>query len=164
MGRIRCGEERDIPQLMDIYNEAIIHTTATFDLKPKDLSDRRAWFHSHHGKYLLLVYEEEAQIAGYASLTRYRERPAFDTTVEISVYIHPDFRFRRIGTQLMQSVLTFARQREDIETIVSLITGDNAASIRLHEKLGFSYCGKIKNAGIKFGRRLDLKIFQLTFV
>ncbi|MCI6926712.1 MAG: GNAT family N-acetyltransferase, partial [Butyricicoccus porcorum] len=68
------------------------------------------------------------------------------------------------GEQLMQAVLRYARQRDDIETVVSLITSDNAASIHLHETLGFSYCGQIRNAGTKFGKRLHLNIYELTFV
>ena len=165
MGTIRRAEARDLDRLKDIYNDAVVNTTATFDLEPKDDADRRAWFDAHQGRYLLLVYETDGkEIAGYVSLSRYRERAAFNQTVELSIYLHPDFRGQHIGEQLMQAVLRYARQRDDIETVVSLITSDNAASIHLHETLGFSYCGQIRNAGTKFGKRLHLNIYELTFV
>ena len=78
--------------------------------------------------------------------------------------VHPDFRGQHIGAQLMQAVLGYAWRCDNIETVVSLITSDNEASIHLHEKLGFSYCGQIRNAGVKFGKRLHLNIYELTFI
>lgn len=153
----------DLPQLQAIYNDAVLHSTATFDLSPRDDADRLAWFQSHQGKYLLLVYETDGIIAGYASLSRYRERPAFDGAVELSIYLHPDFRRQHIGHALMQKILAFAEQRPDIDTVISLITSENAISIHLHETFGFSLCGVIRHCGRKFGRCLDLSIYQITF-
>ncbi len=153
----------DLPQLQAIYNDAVLHSTATFDLSPRDDADRLAWFQSHQGKYLLLVYETDGVIAGYASLSRYRERPAFDGAVELSIYLHPDFRGQHIGHALMQEILAFAEQRPDIDTVISLITSENAVSIHLHETFGFSLCGVIRHCGRKFGRCLDLSIYQITF-
>ncbi|WP_394272394.1 GNAT family N-acetyltransferase [Butyricicoccus sp.] len=165
MGTIRRAEARDLDRLKDIYNDAVVNTTATFDLEPKDDADRRTWFDAHQGRHVLLVYETDSgELAGYASLSRYRERAAFDKTVELSVYLHPDFRGQHIGAQLMQAVLGYAWRCDNIETVVSLITSDNEASIHLHEKLGFSYCGQIRNAGVKFGKRLHLNIYELTFI
>ena len=82
---IRRAELKDIPALMDIYNDAILHTTATFDTEVKDYEDRLAWFHAHTGQYVIFVYEEAGTVAGYASLSRYRERKAFDPAVEMRV-------------------------------------------------------------------------------
>lgn len=165
MGTIRRAEQRDLCRLKEIYNEAVVHSTATFDLEPKDDADRQAWFDAHQGRYILLVYETECgEVVGYASLSRFHDRAAYDTTVELSIYLHPDFRGQHIGRQLMQTVLGYAWQRDDIETVVSLITSENAASIHLHEALGFSYCGQIRNVGIKFGKRLHVNIYELTFV
>lgn len=153
----------DLPQLQAIYNDAVLHSTATFDLSPRDDADRLAWFQTHQGKYLLLVYETDGVIAGYASLSRYRERPAFDGAVELSIYLHPDFRGQHIGHALMQEILAFAEQRPDIDTVISLITSENAVSIHLHEVFGFSLCGTVRHCGRKFGRCLDLSIYQITF-
>lgn len=164
-GRIRRAELRDLPALSEIYNDAIRRTTATFDLYEKDADDRLAWFRAHQGRYLLVIYEaQDGQICGYASLSCYRDRPAFDTTVENSVYLRDDCRGRGIGTELLRTLLDFASKQPDIETIVALITSENAASIRLHERAGFVYCGQLRNAGVKFGRRLHLNIYEYTFV
>lgn len=161
---IRKAQLSDLPQLKDIYNESVLHSTATFDLHPRDDADRLTWFQAHQGgKYLLLVYEIDDVIAGYASLSRYRERPAFDGAAEISIYLHPDFRGQHIGSQLMQKILAFAEQQPDIDTVVSLITSENAVSIHLHETFGFMPCGIIRKCGKKFGRYLDLSIYQIIF-
>lgn len=160
---IRRAEKRDIPALMEIYNDAILHTTATFDTEIKDMENRNAWFEEHTGRYVIYIYEECGIVAGYASLSRYRDRKAFDPAVEISIYIHKDYRGRGIGRSLMEETLSHAEQCEEIETVISLITSENTASIHLHEKFGFSYCGQIKNAGVKFGKKLSLNAYQIVY-
>lgn len=160
---IRRAVRSDIPQLMDIYNDAILHTTATFDTETKDMENRVAWFEEHQGHHVLFVYELDGCVAGYASLSRYRERKAFDSAVEISIYIHKDYRGRGIGRSLMQETLSFAKECEAIETVISLITSENEVSIRMHEAFGFSYCGQIRNAGIKFGKKLSLNAYQIIY-
>lgn len=160
---IRRAEKRDIQALMDIYNDAILHTTATFDTETKDIENRTAWFLEHAEPYILYVYEDAGCIAGYASLSRYRDRRAFDPAVELSVYIQKEYRGQGIGSRLMQEVLAYAGQCDKIETVISLITGENAASIHLHEKFGFSYCGQIQNAGVKFGKKLSLNAYQIIY-
>lgn len=160
---IRKAELRDIPELMDIYNEAILNTTATFDTEEKSYENRLEWFYEHTGKYQILVKEAEGKIAGYASLSRYRDRKAFDAAVEISIYIHKEHRGRGIGQELMEAILETAEKCTEIETVISLITSENTVSIHLHEKYGFSYCGQIKNAGNKFGRKLSLNAYQIVY-
>jgi phosphinothricin acetyltransferase len=161
---IRKALERDLPELMQIYNDAILHTTATFDTETKDLADRREWFVEHEkDPYLILVEESEKGIAGYASLSSYRERKAFDPTVEISVYIREDCRGQGIGENLMRAVLASAQENPKIHTVISLITSDNEHSIYLHQKLGFVFCGKIDQAGYKFGRWMGLNCYQIIY-
>lgn len=160
---IRRAETKDIPVLMEIYNEAILHTTATFDTERKDEKDRTAWFLEHTGRYMIFVYEEAGAVMGYASLSRYRDRKAFDPAAEISVYIHEKYRGRGIGGKLMEETLRFAEGCREIGTVISLITSDNEVSIHLHEKFGFSYCGQIKNAGTKFGKTLSLNAYQIIY-
>ncbi len=160
---IRKALKSDIPELMDIYNDAILHTTATFDTEVKDQAERTVWFEEHVGCHVIYVYEEMGHVAGYASLSRYRDRKAFDSAVEISVYIHKDYRGRGIGSSLMQEILTYARDCAQIETVISLITSENETSIRLHERFGFSYCGQIRNAGVKFGKKLHLNAYEIIY-
>lgn len=132
---IRTAQLADLPQLKAIYNHAVAHSTATFDLYPRDDADRLAWFQAHQGKYALLVCETDGVIAGYASLSRYRERPAFDGAAEVSIYLHPDFRGQHIGSQLMQKILAFAAQQPDIDTVVSLITSENTVQYPFARKI-----------------------------
>ena len=160
---IRRAEKRDIPALMDIYNEAILHTTATFDTEIKDRKNRCDWYEEHTGRYVIYVYEEKGIVAGYASLSRYRDRSAFDMAVEISIYIHKDYRGRGIGRELMRETLDYAEHCDEIRTVISLITSENAISIRLHEAFGFAYCGQIKSAGVKFGKNLNLNAYQIIY-
>ena len=161
-GMIRRAREEDIGQLMDIYNEAILHTSATFDMQEKTLEDRRNWFFAHRGKYLLYVAAEGKRILGYAALSPYSERSAYDGTVELSVYILEEYHRQGLGTALAKKVLEEARQSVEIHNVVSLVTAENEASVKLHEKLGFAFCGKIKEAGYKFGRYLDVDIYQIV--
>lgn len=160
---IRKAEEKDIEEIKDIYNEAILTTTATFDTEVKDYENRKRWFEEHKGRYVIFVYEDAGVIKGYASLSRYRDRKAFDPTVEISIYIHKHYRGQGIGTRLMETTLEYAREKEEIDTVVSLITSENEASIKLHETNGFEYCGQIRNAGVKFGRKLNLNTYQICY-
>lgn len=160
---IRKAVKSDIQALMDIYNDAILYTTATFDTEVKDMENRIAWFDEHTGKHIIYVYEMEGGVAGYASLSRYRDRKAFDAVVEISIYIHEDYRGQGIGRSLMQEILAYAESCEEIETVVSLINSENAVSIHLHENFGFTYCGQIRNAGVKFGKKLNLNAYEIIY-
>lgn len=161
---IRVAKETDIERLMNIYNEAIENTIATFDLEKKSLDDRKVWFKDHiNNPYIILVEEIDGVVAGYASLSRYRDRKAFDKTVEISIYIAPEYRGRGIGSRLMKEILDYAKNNKKVEVVVSLITGENAGSCHLHEKFGFEYCGEFKSVGTKFGKNLDLKFYQIIY-
>lgn len=158
---IRKASEEDIVQLMDIYNEAILHTTATFDMEEKSIKNRQNWFYEHQGKYALLVAVEGSKVLGFASLSPYRERAAYSMTLEDAIYIRKENRGEKIGQALLERLIAFARQEDTIHSIVSMITAENEASNHIHKKAGFTYCGSIRQAGQKFGRYLDLNIYQL---
>ena len=158
---IRKAQKNDIKRITEIYNEAVVNSAATFDLEEKSLEDRAAWMEEHKGNHPLLVYEAEGTVVGYASLSSYRERKAFDATVELSVYLDSRYRGRGIGSQLMEAILMEAKRREDIHTVVSVITGGNEVSRKLHENFGFHFCGTVKEAGYKFGKYLDIDTYQL---
>lgn len=159
---IRTAEYRDLRALLAIYNYEVVHGTATFDLEPKNLKEREVWFYSHNvGNHPLIVAEIEGQVAGYASLSEYRDKEAYEATVELSVYVDPDFRRRGVAGALMEAILTEAKERPDIHTVISVITSGNEASIRLHERFGFAFCGSMKEVGVKFGRMLGIDNYQL---
>lgn len=109
----------------------------------------------------MLVWDESGTLAGYGSLSEYRPRRAYAGSVELSVYVHPDFRRKHIGRALMEALIQFAREREDIHTLISQITSENIASIALHRALDFAFCGRVREAGNKFERYLDLDIYQM---
>lgn len=161
---IREATIEDIGALQQIYNEAILHTVATFDTEVKDEADRIQWFEEHRqSPYGILVDEQNGVVTGYASLSRYRERKAFDGTVELSVYIDEGFRGKGIGSRLMEETLRVAQENPAIKTVVSLVTGENEHSIYLHRKFGFTYCGRFEKVGFKHGRWLDLNFYQIIY-
>ena len=158
---IRKAERRDIPAMTEIYNEQVRNGTATFDLEERSIENRTAWFEEHTGKYVLLVDEREGQVTGYASLSQYRVKPAYDSTAELSVYVAPVFRGKGVGRALMEALLARARADETLHTVVSVITEGNAVSCCLHESLGFTHCGTVREAGRKFGRYLGIDTYQI---
>jgi len=159
---IRTAKEKDMPELLDIYNYEVEHGLATFDLNPKTMEERLLWFRAHNvGNHPLIVAEEDGKAVGYASLSSYRDKEAYAATVELSIYIAPDYRRRGIAGELASDILKTAKEREDIHTVISVITGGNEASIRLHERLGFVHCGTVREVGVKFGKLLDIENYQL---
>lgn len=160
--RIRAAREEDMPRLLDIYNYEVLNGVATFDLHPKSMEDRMAWFREHNvGNHPLIVAELDGRAVGYATLSPYRDKEAYAATVELSVYVDPACRRRGVARRLISDILAEARGREDIHTVISVITGGNDASVRLHEEFGFVYCGTIREVGVKFGRKLDIVNYQL---
>lgn len=105
--------------------------------------------------------EKDGTIMGYASLSSYREKEAFKATVELSIYIHANYRKCGVATALMEAILAEARADERTHTVVSVITSGNEASEKLHKKFGFEYCGRIKEVGVKFGVYQDIDNYRL---
>lgn len=159
---IRTAIKEDLTALLDIYNYEVLYGIATFDLHPKTIEERILWFEAHNiDNHPLLTAEEDGNAVGYASLSEYREKEAFRTTVELSVYIDPAYRGKGIASALMAEILKYAREREDIHTVVSVITAGNKASVHLHEKFGFTFCGTMHEVGMKFGKYLDIENYEL---
>lgn len=160
--KIRAAEEKDMPELLDIYNYEVEKGYATFDLRPKTMEERMVWFREHNrDNHPLIVAEEDGKAVGYASLSSYRIKEAYAATVELSLYVHKDYRRRGIAAELAETILNMAREREDIHTVISVITGGNAASMKLHKKLGFTHCGTMREVGVKFGKLLDIENYQI---
>lgn len=159
---VRRAERRDLPAMLAIYNYEVAHDTATFDIVPREGEAAERWFGAHNiENHPLLVAEEDGAVLGYASLSPYRDFDAYRETVELSVYVDPARRGRGVAGALMDELLRMAREDAGTHTVVSVISGENAASVRLHERFGFAYAGTLHAVGCKFGRYLDIVNYEL---
>lgn len=160
---IRKAELKDLKELTDIYNFEVLNGVATFDLEPKTLEERKVWFDNHSSsRHPLIVAEIEGCVAGYASLSTYREKEAYKSTAELSVYIGDKFRGQGVATKLMERILEMAREEQSLHTVVSVITAGNEVSAHLHKKFGFEYCGTMAEVGMKFGRYLGIENYRIS--
>ena len=162
---IRAASIADLPVLTDIYNHYIVNTTITFDMKPLTPDERRGWFDEHPatGRHRLLVAIGDAgTLDGYATTSRWRPKAAYDTTVESTVYCHPEAVGRGTGTTLYAALFD-AIADEDVHHIVAGIGLPNPASIKLHERLGFQPVGVFHSVGRKFDQFWDVAWFERAF-
>lgn len=157
---IRHAEQSDLPALLDIYNHYVLNSAATFDIEPRTLDQRREWFSqfSGAGKYQCFVAARNSEAIGWASSARFKERAAYDTTIETSIYIAPEAAGRGLGRALYE-VLFDAIAGEDIHRIFAGVTLPNEASVRLHEAMGFRQTGVQPEVGRKFGKFWDVGQF-----
>jgi phosphinothricin acetyltransferase len=149
----------DIDAITDIYNEAILTTTAPFDLEPKTLDDRRRWFEEHDDRHPVLVAEIDGQVVGWASLSHWRPRCAYDDTAETSFYVKAEYRGQGVGRKLKQAVIDEAR-RLGFHTLIAGVAQGSDASLHLNESFGFVIVGTFKEVGRKFGKLLDVTYLQ----
>jgi L-amino acid N-acyltransferase len=149
-----------LPAITDIYNEAILNTTATFDLEPKTLENRKEWLLQRPDRYSVLVFEHSGVIKGWASLSAWSDKLGYNDTVEISLYVQPKAQGLGIGKELMGNLLTLAKKNQ-LHTVIARIADGNENSIKLHKAHGFSCAGILKEAGKKFGRLIDVHLYQL---
>lgn len=156
---IRQAVYDDLPAITAIYNHAVLHSVATFDTVTKTTDERRLWLDEHGDRYPVLVAEEAGCIIGWASLSRWSSRPAYDGTAEISIYFTDAACGKGFGSLLMPALLE-AGKNAGLHTIIARISDGNGASIRLHEKFGFAHTGTLKEVGYKFGRYIDVHIMQ----
>jgi phosphinothricin acetyltransferase len=159
---VRAATLDDLEALTAIYNHYVINSTITFDLHPFTVAERRRWFddHAESGPHRLLVAtDEHGSCAAYSTSSRWRPKPAYDTTVEVSVYCRPDARGRGWGTALYRELFTTLLQ-EDVQTIVAGISLPNEASVALHRSFGFRPVGVFHAVGRKFGQFWDVAWFE----
>jgi phosphinothricin acetyltransferase len=159
---VRPARPEDLAALTDIYNHYVATTAITFDLQTFTAATRRGWFDDHAatGPHRLLVATDRAgDCVGYASSSRWRPKPAYETTVEASVYCHPDVVGRGCGTALYAALFA-ALEREDVRTIVAGVSLPNPASRSFHEKFGFREVGVFHAVGRKFDRFWDVAWFE----
>ncbi len=158
---IRPAIAADLPGILEIYNDAVLHTTATYDYEPRTLEQRRQWFEDHQRDHyaVFVAIDETGRIVGWSALNPYHARPGYRFTTENSVYIAADRRGQGIGKQLLEPLIEAARTR-GLHVIIAAIDATNEASIRLHTRFGFEQAGHFKQVGFKFGRWLDVIYMQ----
>jgi L-amino acid N-acyltransferase len=156
---IRRAELADAPAIADIYNEAILTTTATFDTEPKSVEERTAWLQAHDDRHPVLVAVVDGKVVGWASLTSWSDRCAYADTAETSFYVHSTHRGRGIGRQLKLAIIDEAT-RLGFHTLIARVAEGSHESIHLNEATGFTHVGTLKQVGRKFGRLLDVHILQ----
>lgn len=161
--RVRRATLEDCPAILAIYNEAVLTTTATYDLEPRTLEHRLAWFDDHvRNDYVVFVAEDAGgQVVGWSALNRHHDRFGYRFTAENSVYVGAAHRGRGVGGLLLAPLIEAAQTR-GLHVILAGVDATNTASLRLHEKFGFVRAGRFREVGHKFGRWLDVLYLQRT--
>lgn len=158
---IRLATQHDIPAILSIFNEALIHTTAVYSYQPASLSEQLEWFkHKTQAGIPILVAEDDLGVTGYVTYGPFRVRPAYKYTVELSIYVDQRARNTGVGKALMGEILKVCEAKA-LKTLICGIDSENTASIALCQKFGFTHAGSLKQVGYKFGRWLDLEFYQL---
>jgi len=159
-GCIRPARLEDLPRLGAIYAHWVEHSAATFDVEPRDEAALRVWFDGYPGgRHRLVVVETDAGVQGYASSGRFETRPAYDVSVELSVYLAPEARGRGYGGRLLDHLLD-ALAGEDLHRAYAGVALPNPASCALFESHGFTRCGLYTEVGFKHGRYWDVAWYE----
>lgn len=158
--QVRPATIDDAAALAAIYNAEVTTTTVTFDLVPRTIEDQRRWLSERSGAHAVLVAERDGEVVGFAALSPYRDRPAYSTTVEDSIYVRADQRGAGVGRALLAELVATAR-RHGFHAVMARVVGGHEASIALHRALGFDLVGVEREVGRKFGRWLDVVLLQL---
>ena len=159
---IRPATPADLPAILEIYNHAVVHTTASYDLEPVTLQDRQEWFAAREraGFPVFVAVGEGGEVLGFASYGTFRTKPGYNGTVEHSVYIRDGRRGAGLGQALMRRLIAEARA-QGLHVMLGSVDADNAASVAFHERLGFRQVAHFHQVGRKFGRWLDMVFMEL---
>ncbi|HTW09024.1 MAG TPA: GNAT family N-acetyltransferase [Acidimicrobiales bacterium] len=146
--------------IREIYNRAVETSTSTFDMTPRSLPDQLEWIAEHSGAYpAVAAVDQEGNVVGFGSLSPYRPRPAYSTTIENSVYVHEEHQRQGVGRAILLELLRLAAAH-GFHAVIARISGGNEASVALHEACGFEMIGVEHEVGRKFGRWLDVVCMQ----
>jgi phosphinothricin acetyltransferase len=159
---VECTHQRHAGAILEIFNDAILTSTALYDYQPRTPAIMQAWFEAKRkGDFPVIGLEDgDGTLMGFASYGAFRPFPAFKYSVEHSVYVDRRYRGRGLGEALLRAITQRAREQQ-YHVLVGAIDSTNQASCALHEKLGFTNAGTVRQAGFKFGRWLDLVFYQL---
>jgi len=158
---ISCDEGAHADAILAILNDAIVHSTALYDYAPRARESMVSWFAAkREGRFPVIgAVDAQGTLMGFGTYGRFRPHPAYKYTVEHSVYVHRDHRGQGLGRQVLDALVA-AATRQAYHVMVGAIDADNAGSIALHESLGFERTGCLPQVGFKFGRWLDLALYQ----
>ena len=158
---VRPATIADAAALVEMYNAEVTGSTSTFDLVERSLDDQRQWLAERSGAFAAVVAVDTAskQVVGFAALSPYKERAAYRTTVENSVYVHRDHHRRGIARLLMEYLIERARE-SGFHSIIARIEASGEASLALHRAVGFELVGVEREVGRKFNRWLSVAVMQ----
>jgi L-amino acid N-acyltransferase YncA len=158
--QLRLAERRDADAIRSIYNPEVLESTVTFDLVPRSVEEQIAWLEEHSGGHPAIVASDaDGTVVGFGSLSPYRPRAAYSTTVEDSVYVRRDCRGSGIGFALLDELVRLGGAH-GFHSVIARIVGHHEASIALHARCGFATIGTEREVGRKFGRWLDVVLMQ----
>jgi len=158
---LRRAEARDLAPITDIYNHAVLHTTATADYDPITVESRRKWLTGLEAAGLVAIVAESGdEVVGWGALVPYSDRMGYRFTAYDSVYLRPDFQGRGVGRTLLSHLIQHA-QSAGLHSIIASVDSDNTASIRLHQSFGFQAVAHFPELVFKFDRWLDVIHLQL---
>src|SRR5687768_11314098 len=162
MKLITCTFVDHASAILDIFNDAILNSTALYDYRPRSPDSMISWFKEKESAQYPVIgaVNDDDALLGFASYGPFRVRPAYKYTVEHSLYVHKDHREQGIASKLLAELINVAKLQQ-YHVLVGGIDMANSASIALHEKFGFTHAGTVQEAGFKFGRWLDLGFYQL---
>ena len=158
---VRPATEHDLGPINDVYNRYVVETHFTFDIEPMTLDARREWFehYDNSGRYRVFVGVSDGAVVGYASSSRFRPKPGYETSVETTIYLAPDAVGRGIGTKLYEELFK-SLEGEDLHRAYAGIALPNQASIALHERFGFKRVAHFTEQGRKFDRYWDVGWYE----
>ncbi|GAL66648.1 GNAT family N-acetyltransferase [Jejuia pallidilutea] len=157
---IRQLHTNDTQALLDIYNYYVLNSVVTFDIEPLYLNTFSEKINHINSHYPFLVYEDEGHILGFAYASMFRPKPAYNFTVESTVYVKHNAHGKQIGTKLYKALIDKLRATK-VHSVLGVLTMPNKASVKLHEKFGFKKVAHIEDAGLKFDEWHDVGIWQL---
>ncbi len=156
---VRLAQPDDAEAIRAIYNREVTGSTVTFDLVPRSPDAQRAWLAAHAGVHPAVVAVRDGVILGFGSLSAYRPRPAYATTVEDSVYVRHDARRQGVGAAILGELVRLATTH-GFHAVMARIAGGHDGSIQVHRACGFELVGVEKEVGRKYGRWLDVVLMQ----
>lgn len=155
MPTLRPATAQDLPAINAIYNHYVLHSTCTYQTVPSTAAEREAWFAQHGEKHPVIVAEEQGEIIGWSSLSKFHPRQAYENSVEDSIYLHHHWQGKGIGSLLLADLIERARALGH-HTMLGGIDADQKGSVALHAKFGFVECAVFKQVGYKQDRWLDV--------